>query len=272
MSTGTREDLHIYQLDEWRKRYGEHIELVLPDMATHQMFHDSARNTHVEDFLASDCDILWFLDSDVVAPPHVLDLVVHHQDKWKIAGAPYPLWMPTPGTGEMSILFTVYNGVTKRSETGAPRGIFISEMPDSGTAFVDGLATGCLFIKREVFDKLERPWFEFKFDETTRRIQEGEDLGFALKLHDLGIQYFVDYGMVCRHYKRMDLLAMNNYSMQMRNHAIKSYCDEVKPQIEAAYRAAFEAGLKKGRESVSAIPSGPPKTKAGLILPDHYRA
>lgn len=268
LSTGTREDIQLYQLDEWRQRYGEHIELVLPDTCTHQMFHDAARNSAVEDFLSTDCDILWFLDSDVSPPPHVLDLVAHHKDKWQIAGAPYPIWGPIPGTTDLSILFTVYNGVTTSSTTGGPRGIFMSELPESGTAFVDGLATGCLFIKREVFDKVKAPYFEFKFHPETRRIQEGEDLGFALKCHDLGIKFFVDYGMVCRHFKKLNLLDMNNYAMNMRNFAIKEYCEAVKPEIEAAYKAAYNAGLEKGRaDAVTVVP----KSRSGLILPPSFR-
>lgn len=271
LSTGQREDLQLYQLDEWRQRYGEYVEFVLPETCTHQMFHDAARNGVVEDFLATDCDILWFLDSDVCPPPHVLDLVVHHKDKWQVAGAPYPLWMPTPGTGEFSILFTVYNGISGESKEGSPRGIFMSDVPAEGTEFVDGLATGCLFIKREVFSKLEKPYFEFKFDPKTRRIQEGEDLGFALKCHDIGIKFFVDYGMVCRHFKRVNLLDMSNYAMDMRNSAVKSYHDEVKPQIEAAYRAAYEAGIKKGRSEAAPVAPTKPKTRAGLILPEYLR-
>lgn len=267
LSTGQREDIHIYQLNEWKERYGEYVELVLPDVCVHQMFHDAARNSVVEDFLATDCDILWFLDSDVAPPPHILDLVVHHKDKWQVAGAPYPLWMPTPGTGDFSILFTVYKGVL----SGAQRGIYMSEVPFEGTDFVDGLATGCLFIKREIFTKLERPFFEFKFDKETRRIQEGEDLGFALKLHDQGIKFFVDYGMVCRHFKRLNLLDMNNYAMKLRNQGIEEYCAQVKPEIQAAYQAAYDAGVKKGREEGGTPPLTPPKTKSGLILPQSFR-
>lgn len=270
LSTGQREDIQLYQFQEWKERYGDHVELVLPEVCTHQMFHDAARNGVVEDFLATDCDILWFLDSDVSPPPHVLDLVVHHKDKWKVAGAPYPLWMPTPGTGEFSILFTVYNGISDGSKEGSQRGIFMSEVPEEGTAFVDGLATGCLFIKREVFESMKKPYFEFKFHPETRRIQEGEDLGFALKCHDLGIKFFVDYGMVCRHFKKVNLLDMNNYAMSLRNSAVLSYHDEVKPKIEEAYKAAYEAGLKKGRSETAKSAPSLPKTKAGLILPEHY--
>ncbi len=264
LSTGQREDIHIYQLDEWRKRYADTVELVLPEICTHMMFHDAARNNAVDEFLATDCDILWFLDSDVSPPPHVLDLVAHHADKWQVAGAPYPLWAQIPGTSELGILFTVYKGITDGSTSGGQRGIFYSELPSSGTAFVDGLATGCLFIKREVFSKLQKPYFEFKYDPTSRRITEGEDLGFALKCHDLGIQFFTDYGMVCRHFKRLNLLDMNNYAMTMRNQAVADYNEQVKAEIQETLKVAYAAGLKKGRSEVA-----PPPKKTGLILPDH---
>lgn len=267
ISTGQREDVHIYLLRNLQDRYGDKVEFVLPAICAHRIFHDRARNDVVEEFLASDCDILWFLDSDVVPPDHVLELVTHHQDKWVIAGAPYPVYQMVPGSEDMSLCFTVYNGLGKDPGSGQ-RGIFMSEVPPEGTAFVDALATGCLFIKREVFSKLKKPYFEFKFDPETRRVIEGEDLGFALKLHDLGIKFFVDYGMVCEHYKRVGLLQMNNYAMKMGNARVLEYDRLVRSQVNAAVQAAYKQGLDKGQSG--AIPRAP-KTKAGLILPSNYQ-
>lgn len=269
-STGQREDLHIYLLRDFKDRYGDIIELVLPDLCVHRIFHDRARCDVVDEFLASDCDVLWFLDSDVTPPHHVLDLIAHHYDKWQVAGAPYPIANIAPGCIDMGINFTVYKGIGKDDATGY-RGIYMSDLPAEGQEFVDGLATGCLFIKREVFEKMERPWFEFKFDAKSRAITEGEDLGFALKCHDLGIKFFVDYGMVCGHQKRVNLLEMSNFAMRIRNEEIRKYVEMVKPEIEAAYKAAFEAGVKKGMEEARQSQQTNPKTKAGLILPSHYQ-
>ncbi len=263
-STGQREDLHLYLLRDLKDRYGDLVDLVLPDLCIHRIFHDRARCDVVDEFLASDCDVLWFLDSDVCPPNHILDLIAHHYDKWQVAGAPYPIANLAPGCVDMGINFTVYKGVGTDKEH---RGIYMSDLPAEGQEFVDGLATGCLFIKREVFEKLKKPWFEFKFDPETRRIIEGEDLGFALKCHDLGIQFFVDYSMVCSHHKRVNLLEMSNFAMRIRNEEIRRYVELVKPEIEAAYQAAYEAGIKKGRQEVS-IPSRP---KSGLILPSNFR-
>lgn len=270
-STGQREDLHLYLLRDWKERYGEMIELVLPDMCIHRIFHDRARCDVVDEFLASDCDVLWFLDSDVLPPIHVLDLIAHNYDKWQVAGAPYPIANIAPGCTDMGINFTVYKGVDRDKGNESLRGIYMSDLPAEGQEFVDGLATGCLFIKREVFAKLERPWFEFKFDKETRRITEGEDLGFALRCHDLGIKFFVDYGMVCGHNKRVNLLEMSNFAMRIRNEEIRKYVEMVKPEIEAAYQAAYQAGIRKGREEAAQSAPSIPKTKAGLILPPQLR-
>lgn len=268
-STGQREDLHLYLLRDLKDRYGEICDLILPDMCVHRIFHDRARCDVVDEFLASDCDVLWFLDSDVCPPNHVLDLVAHHYDKWQIAGAPYPIANIAPGCSDFGINWTVYKDVST-NEVGQ-RGIHMSELPAEGQEFVDGLATGCLFIKREVFSKLQKPWFEFKYDQETRRIIEGEDLGFALKCHDLGIKFFVDYSMVCGHHKRVNLLEMSNFAMRIRNEEIRKYVEMVKPEIEAAYKASFDAGRKKGKEE--AAETAPPilRNKSGLILPQSLR-
>jgi hypothetical protein len=266
LSTGVREDVHIYLMRDLQERYGHLVEFVLPDVCAHRIFHDRARNDVVEEFLDSDCDILWFLDSDVCPPTHVLDLVTIHKDKWLVAGAPYPVYQTIPGTNEMGICFTVYNGL---SEQGDRRGLFMSDVPHTGTEFVDGLATGCLFIKREVFAKLERPFFEFKFDPKTRVVIEGEDLGFCLKLHDLGIKFFVDHSMVCKHVKRLCLLEMQNLCTKKGNAQVVEYDKQVREAMTNATKTAWKAGYQKGIEDAK-MSSTPPKTKSGLVLPSNF--
>src|SRR4051812_8912917 len=92
-STGDRVDSQSYALRVIEKRYADQVELVYPKDCVQRIFHDAARNAIVEEFLASDCDVLWFLDSDICPPPHVIELVTKHWDKWEAAGAPYPIWM-----------------------------------------------------------------------------------------------------------------------------------------------------------------------------------
>jgi hypothetical protein len=199
-----------------------------------------------------------------------LDLVVNHKDEWSLAGAPYPIWSTIPGTNELSIAFTVYDGISKEPAVeGAPRGIHMAECPEEGTAFVDGLATGCLFIKRNVFEKLEKPYFEFKYDKESRRIVEGEDLGFALKCHDLGYKFFVDYGMVCKHMKKVCLLDMQNYATKKSNAKTLEYDRLIRESVNQAMQAAYNKGYLEGQKKTEGMTSLK-KPKSGLILPAHY--
>ncbi len=257
-----------------QERYSDCIEFTLPDFAASRFPHDFARNCMVEDFLSSDCEIMWFLDSDVIPPNSILDLVKNQKDEWLIAGAPYPLWMPAPGTGEPSIMFTTYDGVCKDKGDGKP-GIYMTECPQSGQKFVDAIATGCMFIKREVFSKLEKPYFEFKFNKETRNIEEGEDLGFCMKTMKLGIKCLIDYSMCCGHIKVLDLLAMNNYAISLSNKKILVYDAHIKQQVEqavhAAIRKGYEQGLADGKNKFKGKREFQIKADSGLILPEHYR-
>lgn len=269
-STGERVDSQIYFLEEVKRRYGDRIELVYPQQCVHRSFHDFARNAFVEDFLASDCDILWFLDSDVVPPKHILDLITMHGDKWEAAGAPYPVWMVPPGGTETTVIFTAYKGIVENDHT---KGIGIAEVPRGGTDFVDALATGCLFLKRSVFEKLEKPYFQFKYDPETMQLREGEDLGFCLKVSKLGIRFFTDYSMVCKHYKKVCLLDVNNYAISMANKRVLEYDAEIRPQVEKAVQAAMEMAYKQGVADGKADAPAKPitvRTETGLILPSGY--
>jgi len=108
-TTGTIADSQTYFWRMAEKKYADQIEFVWPELCVRRIFHDAARNAHVEDFLATDCDILFFLDSDVVPPPDLFDIVIEHE-KWKLAGAPYPIFMTPSGCTEPQIMFTAYNG------------------------------------------------------------------------------------------------------------------------------------------------------------------
>jgi GT2 family glycosyltransferase len=245
-STGGINDFLPYMVREWEKRYSDDIEFVWPDVLCQRIFHDAARQGIGEDFLKTDCDILWFIDSDVVPPKHAPDLVSMHGDKWLCAGAPYPIFMAQPGEMFRQVVITVYKGVSKEKKALAPA----AQIPFEGTDWVDGLATGCMMIKREVFDRLEQPYFEFKYDPITRQPIEGEDLGFCLKMHKLGIQFFTDYSMVCKHYKNnIDLLEINNYCMEYARKAVDAYHQQTKKTVEAHIKSMpqkpREAALKK---------------------------
>lgn len=254
-SNGNVCDFQSYVIRDLVDRYSDEIEFIFPEQLCQRIFHDSARCGIVEDFLDSGADILWQLDADIAPPKYLLDLIVLHGDKWELAGAPYPVFMAQPNETYRQLVFTVYKALAPDPVTGKPR-VAPTECPNEGTAFIDGIATGCLFIKREVFDKLERPYFEFKYDPISRQPIEGEDIGFILKMHKLGIKFFIDFSMVCKHFKNnIDLLEMNNYAISYAQKCVdyqrRAIEDQVK-QVEEKF-LKLKAENKQMREMLSHI-------------------
>jgi hypothetical protein len=245
-TVGTVVDAQSYMLRELTAKYGDKVELVYPERCARRIFHDFARNEIVKEFLATDCDVLWFLDSDIGPSKHVLELITLHWDKWKVAGAPYPVFM---GKEDPAVVFCVY----KRDESGK---LTPSNIPYEGVEFVDGLATGCLFIKREVLEQMEAPYFAFKYDEKTREPIEGEDLGFCRKMAEKGMRFFVDYTMVCKHYKTICLLEVQNYAVNYANEQVLKYDNDIRGQVTEAVKKAYAAGKASND-----------KPKSSLILP-----
>ena len=203
-----------------------------------------------EDFLASDCDIMWFLDSDITPPKFVLDLITVHGDKWKVGGLTYPVFMKPPGSDILEVVYTAYKYNISTGNLG------LTGVPKEGTDFLDGLATGCLFIHREVLEKLKRPYFEFKHRQETREIREGEDLGFCRKVHHLGYRFFTDFSLLCRHQKSVDLMDVNNYAIQYSNRNVLAYDKVIKEQTRAAIKAAYAQGVDDGSKK---------RPKSGLV-------
>lgn len=199
------------------KKYGDRIEFVYPEIYVGRIFHDFARNAYVDQFLQSDCDILLFLDSDIVPPENLFDIVTIHGDKWELAGAPYPVWVSHKGYSGPQVAYTVYSDLDNNQMTYAA-------IPQQGIDFVAGIATGCLFIRRSILEKMEKPYFEFKYDPETRNMTEGEDLGFCLKMQKAGKRFFIDYSLVCHHFKQISLLDVQNFIEHEKNQIIET-CD-----------------------------------------------
>lgn len=245
VATPSLGDIHHsqeYSRRDMEKYYAAEIEFVYPKHFVGRIFHDYARNKMVEQFLATDCDAIWFLDADICPPNSVVELITRHWDEWKVAGAPYPLFIKPAGHDIPKVVFAVYEDLGK--------GYHSAAIPKDGTGFVDGIATGCIFIKREVFERLEKPYFEFKYDSETREMTEGEDIGFCKKVNALGLKFFIDYSMTCNHFKRVNLLDVNNYCINEFNERWLEQDRFLRSQL-----TEIKLGIAK------------PKPKSSLILP-----
>lgn len=244
-SLGDMHQTQFYALRSIEKQYGDEVELVYPKHFVGRIFHDYARNKIVEAFLETDCDVLWFIDSDVCPPTAAIELVTKHWDKWKVAGCPYPLFITPQGHEHPKVVFAVYDN-----------GFKSASIPDHGTGYVEGIATGCIFIKREILEALPKPYFEFKYEQETREMVQGEDLGFCRKMADLGHKFFIDYSMLCHHFKRVNLLDVNNYAINEFNERWMEQDRFMRSQI-----AQIKLGIKKPKDSGLVVP------QSKIILP-----
>ncbi len=147
---------------------------------------DVARNVLVENFLRSDCSHLFFLDSDMVFPPNILDLLLKH-DK-DIVSALY-------------ILRKAHRPCYRFFKDGhyhAPEKIELNKLLE-----VDALGLGCCLIKRSVLEKLNEEHAGkplFKMDYRNRTEVLGEDAFFCELVKKAGFKIFVDTGVLVGHF------------------------------------------------------------------------
>lgn len=162
---------------------------------------DFLRNKIVKKFLLENMisknkyDYLLFIDDDIIPVDDILDMVELNKD---IVSAvcfsfqydePFALILDKTNNPFISEGYVQSNKINK--------GKIIE---------CDAVGCGCLLIKREVLEKIEKP-FEFKFNEdgTTK----GEDFNFCEKAKKLGYKIFVDTTKICSHYTNIDLKKIN---------------------------------------------------------------
>jgi hypothetical protein len=63
--------------------------------------------------------------------------------------------------------------------------------PQEDLIKVQGVGMGCMLMKLDMFDKLEKPYFEFQYKENTEDYF-GEDFILLGKLRNLGYDVFID--------------------------------------------------------------------------------
>lgn len=141
--------------------------------------HDHCRNDIVFKFLDTKCEWLLMVDSDIVPPDNVLDMI---DNNVPVCSA----YARTIVNGEL-----IPVGMTK-NENGYHHDFKHSK---SGLHKVDAVGTGCILIKREVFYKLNTPFFRFQYNENGLLIN-GEDFDFSERV---GSVYF-DSRYKCKHF------------------------------------------------------------------------
>lgn len=143
----------------------------------HAIIHDS-RNIIVKYMLSKDCDGLLFIDSDQTFPGDLLDrLIETHKD---IVGVPI-VRKQEP----------YYPNIGRWDEKDKDWKVMV-DYPQERIFQVDYIGMGFTYIRREVFEKLEMPYFdcEWVVNDKVKRGEKliGEDVYFCRKAKQAGFK------------------------------------------------------------------------------------
>lgn len=184
-----------FQLYSWMRESGDKYEFKFSTPSARPIANN--RNTIAKKFLESDCDVLGMIDSDMGPFVNPFGLLDYNKD---VIGMVYP------GAGKDGIRFHVYKLDEKN-----PDGFHLVQYPPetrNGLQMVDGIGTGCIFIRRRVLEVVKRP-FEDIFDEDGILLTN-DDLAFCKKCREAGFEIWTHWDYVSSHWKRVDLMQMAN--------------------------------------------------------------
>jgi hypothetical protein len=142
-----------------------------------------------------DCTHMLFIDDDIIVPPNGLMRLLGHDVP--IVGGLY--FARTPPHLPVCYRHVVDNHWVPITEFCA------------GLQECDALGAGFMLIKREVFEKMERPWFDFSD-------RMGEDMWFCEQAKRLGYTILVDADVKCKHLQVMEV--GEDYFQQHKNNGL----------------------------------------------------
>ena len=218
----------VSQFNKYRKKYGIkedkpkifisvpcvggtiHYELALrlmywlrgPEMNVSIRFYpglkplDNARNRAVKDFLEGYDDYFFHIDDHIIPPENTLKELIK-ADKYVIAPTCF-IWKQ----GDDGIPFPM------------PLALRYDEKKQyrpcqgNGVEEVDAITGGCHLVKREVMEKLERPYY-FTYHKNGLVIYS-EDMVFSQQCQELGYKLYNHFGLLCKHYKNIDIKDVND--------------------------------------------------------------
>jgi cellulose synthase/poly-beta-1,6-N-acetylglucosamine synthase-like glycosyltransferase len=161
-----------------------------------------ARNRLADEFLTqhTDCDWLWFCDTDMVFPPDALHRLLARavQQDVRILGG---LCIITTAEGPLPTLFAPSDETVTQ---------VLLDWPDDSVVEVAATGTGFLLIHREVLEKLQadadgskNAWFGFDIvkSKSGKEYALGEDVSFCLRAQAAGYTVHVDTTNHVGHHK-----------------------------------------------------------------------
>lgn len=154
---------------------------------------DNARNRIVEEFKKGDFTHLLWIDADTVPPQNGLKRLLA-ADKDIVSGiTPIIEWDERRKNSDSNGFYKKWNCVSEADQ-------FVQ--PYSGIIPIKGCGGSFVLVKKEVYDKVQDPWYEFiRNDDNNNKVFIGEDISFILKSIANGFKPFADTAVICQHEK-----------------------------------------------------------------------
>lgn len=149
--------------------------------ATDRMYTHSAENQLVEELLLGDATHLFLTEIDMVLPKHTLPALLE-LDKDVVSG----VYFLRGGRGQPCLYQKVMTP-PENPYVHSPVHVF----PSDGPFRIDCPGLGCVLFKREVFERVERPWFDLSAQ------KYGSDMYFYTKAKQAGVEVWAHPGVFC---------------------------------------------------------------------------
>lgn len=166
------------RVNEWSQKY------IITMMLDATIPLDLSRNNIVNMAKKENCDYLFFIDSDIIIGEGQLDRLLSH-NKDIISGVYYKRSSPYEPLPRKRVAENLYCAI---------------ELEGDNLIEVDGIGTGCFLVKMDIFDRIDYPWFEFKYYQKNGEWgQVSEDISFCQKLENIGVKIYCDPIVQCPH-------------------------------------------------------------------------
>jgi hypothetical protein len=204
-------------------------------------------------------DILLMIDDDIVPVRPDLWKMLYQTPDWDVIGAACLAWA---NSKMMWCGFTIDPGGGFRPSMEILRRVTTVKPQDRQALELDAIGTGCMAVKRHVFEHEAVGGYAPFLSERGDRgeVTVGEDLNFCRKVRAAGFRVFVHTGFECRHFRSdMDLWDVERYSLTRYMVGLE--------QGRREMRAEIEGGLNVKSEVVSAeelTPPNPPGAPEGI--------
>jgi hypothetical protein len=157
--------------------------------------HDCARNLGAKAFLESGLEWCLQIDNDMVPPANLLDMCDFAAPEMDIVVPKfYCLSGNDPNILKLSLAWKLLPGQS-------------SIPPNTSWVELEGAGTGAMFIRREAFQKLRKPYFQFGYDGNGFTV-EGEDEYFCRQARAAGLRIFGHTAFEVDHLHTVSLSAL----------------------------------------------------------------